>query len=465
MPQDACRHCQQSLRKDPVMLNLRRRIDVRIASISPAKAIVLIFSALIISGAVALSLPCSSQSLSLCDALFLSVSAVCVTGLSPVELNTELTRTGLVFLITLVQLGGLGVVVLSSSLIMLAGGHIGLKQRRLIQEDMFVLSLGGTAKLTGYIVLGSIIAESIGAAILAYTWVPEHGISEGLFQAFFHSISAFCNAGFSTFTGNLCKYGGNATVSLTVAGLIFTGSLGFVIITDLFCRFTGRVRHLSPHSSLTLTATLLLVIIGTLFFALFEHANPEVFGNGFSEGLLKSLFQSVTCRSGGFNTVDIGALHEETRLLFMVLMFIGGCPGSTAGGIKTTTFAVIVLASIQRLMGMKEFESKRRRIASDDIFRALAICFAGVTAIIITAMLVNHFEPLQFHGIFFETVSAFGMVGLSTGITSELSDTSKLILCAIMFFGRVGPMTLAASLVRQNRASLARKPEGRFHIG
>lgn len=447
------------------MLNLRRRINVNLSQLSPARTIVLIFSVLIIAGTLALSLPCSSLSLSLCDALFLSVSAVCVTGLSPVELNTDLTRTGQYVIMMLVQLGGLGVVVFSSSLIMLAGGHIGLRRRRLIQEDMSVLSLDGTAKLTGYVVLGALIAESIGTAILAYNWIPEYGMAEGLFQAVFHSISAFCNAGFSTFTGSLCKYGGQASVSLTVSALIFTGSMGFLIITDIYCKLTGRIRHLSPHTSLTLTTTIVLAIIGTLLFAYFERTNPEVFGNGISEGILKSLFQSVTSRSGGFNTVDIGALHEETYMLLIMLMFIGGCPGSTAGGIKTTTFAIIFLASMQRLRGMKEIETKRRRIANDDVFRALAICFASVTAIIVTAMFVNHCEPMQFPGIFFETVSAFGMVGLSTGITSELSNTSKLILCGVMFFGRLGPMTLAASLVKQKFKSLSRKPEGRFHIG
>lgn len=401
------------------------------------------------------------------DALFLATSCVCVTGLTTVNVAADISRTGQWAMMFFVQLGALGIILCSSSLFLIFGGRLRLRARKMIQESLPGISLTSVVLLTRYIVIFVLASELIGAMILACVWVPEHGWNQGLFHAIFHSVGSLCGSGFSTFNNGLVDYAGNVTVNLTVMALIVIGGLGFLVLADIFAVAKEKrgIKHLSTHSKMVLQTSLVLIVFGAAAFAFFERSNPEVMGHGFMQGIMTSFFQSVTCRSGGYNTVSIDALQEETQQMMMLLMFIGGGPGSTAGGIKVTSFVLIVMAAISQLRGFRDIEVGARRVPWTKTLQALALTVTAVLCVIIVCVLLNFFEQEFYSRLLFEGVSALGTVGLSTGVTPELSTPSKLILCVSMFIGRVGPLTLASSLASGPKAKATRKPECDIIIG
>lgn len=439
-------------------------------SLTPARAMVLSLLVLIEIAAVILYLPvCHTEAcqMNFADALFLATSCVCVTGLTTVNVATEISRTGHWAMIFFVQLGALGIILFSSSLILMLGGRLQLRVRKMIQESLPGISLTSVARLTRYIVIFVFATEIIGAMILAFAWVPEYGWDQGIFHAIFHSVGSLCGSGFSTFNNGLVDYAGNVTVNLTVMTLIVIGGLGFLVLADIFgiIKEKRSIRHLSTHSKMVLQTSLVLIVFGAIAFAFFERGNPEVMGHGLLQSIMTSFFQSITCRSGGYNTVNIDALQEETQQMMMFLMFIGGGPGSTAGGIKVTSFVLIVMAAICQLRGFRDIEVGSRRITWEKTMQALALTVTAVLCVIIVCVLLNFFEKEFYSRLLFEGVSALGTVGLSTGVTPELSTPSKLILCVSMFIGRVGPLTLASSLAAGSKAKATRKPECNIIIG
>lgn len=451
---------------DPVRIRFGRGF-----SLTPSRALVLSFVFLIMVATAVMYHPDSTvgnRSMDLVDALFMAVSAVCVTGLTTVNVADGLSYFGQGMLLFFVQLGGLGVVLFSSSLLLMMGGKLGLGGRKMIQEFLPGISLTGVVRLTRYIVLVVFVIELVGAIFLAMAWVPEFGWRLGCYHALFHSVTSVCGAGFSSFSNGLIEWRGNYLVNYTVMALIVLGGLGFLATTDIVALLFGEKsrRRLSLHTYIVLLFSGILIVVGAFGVALFESDNPQIVsGVGLFKSLMICLFQSITCRSCGFSTVEIGSLHEETQQLLIVLMFIGGAPGSTAGGIKVTTFSLLTMATIAQLCSRQDIEIGGRRIAWERIQQSLALTITAIITVIVVTIVLNICESEAYSHLLLEAVSALGTVGLSTGCTTELGTVSKLVLCVSMFIGRVGPLTLAASLISGPSRKHTRLPLGEVTIG
>jgi trk/ktr system potassium uptake protein len=423
-----------------------------LTKISPARLTVVSFIGLITIGTLLLMLPfCGSHgSLTLLEAFFTSTSAVCVTGLAVVDTGQDFSTFGQIVLLILIQLGGLGMMVLSSSAVVLFGGTLGLKEKSILKATIPGLQFSGVGTLLRGTVIFTIAIEAIGAVLLFILWGPQIGWLRACGYGIFHSVSAFCNAGFSLWSNSLMDYSDQAGVNLVVMALIIFGGFGFLLCSDVWlARSKGRRPTL--HSRLALRVSLLLVVLGAIFFFLFERNNPLTLGPMSGSGQFwASLFQSVTTRTAGFNSVDLSGCQAETLEMMMFLMLIGGCPGSTAGGLKTTTLAVLILAIYNNLKGRSKVVVMERVIPNERVVQALAILGIMFAASWLGAITLSSLEPSAFQDNLFETVSAVGTVGLSTGITANLSTGAKLLLCLYMFMGRVGPLTLAVSLLTRS---------------
>ncbi|MEA1974515.1 MAG: TrkH family potassium uptake protein [Bacillota bacterium] len=437
---------------------------------NPAFVLTLGFVFLILIGTIFLALPIASKngvSVGLINALFTSTSAVCVTGLVVVNTAGYWSVFGKIVIMMLIQVGGLGFMTMATLIAILTGKKIGLKNRILIQESLGQFTIAGVVKLTIRIIQATLIIELVGTIILAIKFIPEFGLKKGLFFGMFHSISAFCNAGFDIIGNSLENYVGNPIINFTIMFLIILGGIGFTVIIDVIK--TNKIRKLSLQTKLILVVTLGLLIIGFVFFFIIEYGNPETIGNlPLGDKILASLFQSVTPRTAGFNTVPIGDLRESSKFFTIVLMFIGGSPGSTAGGIKTATLGLILLSVYAEITGKEEVVFAKRRISNETISRAVSILIIALTLVIIVTMILSVSEiNFKFIDIFFEVVSAFGTVGLSTGITDGLTSFGKIIITITMFLGRIGPITAAIAIASRhsgNRA-LIRYPEGKIFVG
>ncbi len=429
--------------------------------LSPAGMTIAGFLILIALGTMLLMLPWASDGpcLGFIQALFTSTSAVCVTGLSAIDAGTRLTLFGQIVLVFLIQTGGLGIMTLSTLLIMVAGGRVSLTSRHILQDTYTGSGKWSSRRILQQVVLITICIELAGAAIMFPRFAETLEPGRAAYYAIFHSVSAFCNAGFALFPDSLSGYVLDPVINFTVMGLIIGGGMGFLVISEIWeILRTGRFKfsRLSLHTKLTLLSTLVLVITGALVFMGMEWDNT-IKGMTIPEKIMAGFFQSVTTRTAGFNTVDTGSLTNETLSLFMLFMFIGAGPGSCAGGIKTTTAAALVLLGISRVRGKDQAQVFGRTIPDTDINRATNTLLLGMGVVILGTMLLfmteaNGISKIAGHQGFaqicFEVVSAFGTAGLSMGITSELSITGKLIISAIMFMGRLGPLLMGAALVR-----------------
>lgn len=429
------------------------------------------FLAAIAVGTAVLMLPaCTTpgQTTSLVDALFTATSATCVTGLATLDTETHFTRTGQATILALIQWGGLGNVLFSSAALLLFSRRIGLRDRISLQENLPGFSLAASGRLSR-LVLGFFLGcEAVGALLLWLVWGHRFGGLEGVWISVFHSVSAFCNAGFSTFSANLAGFPTEPGLNLVIMGLIVVGGLGYLVCGEIYLRLLDRSlrRHLSLHTRLVLAVSALLIPLGALGFLFFERDNPGTLGVlGFGDSVLASFFQSVSCRTAGFNTVAMGELREETLQWMMLLMFIGGAPGSAAGGIKVSTFGILMLAAAAQLRGRRDVEVWGRRIPWSRVLQALSLTVVAVLTVMGVTILLNYLEEQPYNEILFETISGLATVGLSTGITPQLGAGSKLLLCLAMFVGRVGPLTLAASLIARRVESPTRYPEGEVVIG
>ena len=440
--------------------------------LEPTQVLVIGFATVILIGAILLNLPIASQnglSLGFLDSVFTATSAVCVTGLVVVDTGTHFTVFGKTIIAILIQVGGLGFMSMATLLFVLLGKKISLKERLIMQEALNQNSLAGLVRFTLYILLGTIIIESFGALFLSFRFIPEYGFITGVGYSIFHSISAFCNAGFDLI-GNgrsLTPYVGDVVINFTIMSLIVLGGLGFSVVVDIVNN--KGLKKLSLHSKMVLLITALLIGIGFILFSLLEWNNPETLG-GLSLGgkLLGGLFQSITPRTAGFNTINTGGLTNGSLLLTIVFMFIGGSPASTAGGIKTATFGVIIFLVISVIRGREDTELFGRRISRSIVQRAITIGVVGMLLVIVFTMVLTITEVnFSFVEILFETVSAFGTVGLSMGITSELSGLGRVVIIFLMFAGRVGPLTITFALARQQRQNKGtiKYPEDKVLVG
>lgn len=445
--------------------------------LSPAKATVFSFAFLIGSGTLLLLLPVSSvgKSLAFIDAFFTAVSASCVTGLVVVDTGTALSKFGQMVLLLLIQTGGLGIMTISTLLLMIAGKRPGLTGQLVIQDTFTGGSEKKLATVIREVMLFTFVIEAFGAVILFLRFLPEKQMSEAAYCAVFHSVSAFCNAGFALFSDSLIAYQNDWVINLTIALLIIAGGLGFLVLSELkrSAHYKSRIwLHLSLHSKLVLFVSAVLIVLGAFVITLMEWDNtlsPLSAGSRFLSGL----FQSVTARTAGFNTIRIGDMANETLFFLIILMFIGASPGSCAGGIKTTTFASLVTLAVSRYKGRSCPQIFKRTISEVSIGKAISQVLISTVVIVLATMVILMSELGEiphatsrgkFLELFFEIVSAFGTVGLSTGITPELSKTGKLILSLVMFVGRLGPLMIGVAFSR-SRAPLFHYAEEGVMIG
>jgi trk system potassium uptake protein TrkH len=427
----------------------------------PEIAILASFAGLIAVGTVLLSLPVSwaeGRSIGVVDALFTATSAVCVTGLITLDTARVWSHFGQGVILGLIQLGGLGILTFSTFFLVVIGRPLPLAQRGLITRTHGKLTHIAVKALLVRIVSYALTIEALGAVILTIHFAQDAGWKSGLWQGVFHAISAFCNAGFSVFSNSLEDYAGSWTVNLTVLGLIVVGGIGFLVLTDVEEWIRHR-RRLSLHSKVVLSASAILIVAGTTGFYVFEAQNV-LEGRPASEQLLVSLFQAITPRTAGFNTVPMSALTNAALMMTLIFMFIGGSPGSAAGGVKTSTAAILLGVLISRARGMRHATLFRRTVPERLVGEAIAIVLLSVAVVMGATFLLQWTELREmahpgvrgaFLSLNFEAVSAFGTVGLSMGETTGLVPSSKLIVVALMFIGRLGPLTLALGLSRKRR--------------
>ena len=436
--------------------------------------LVLGFLGVILLGTALLALPASSESgrsIGLADSLFTAASAACVTGLVAVDTAAAFTLFGQVVILVLIQVGGLGFMVFATIIMVAIGKKISIRGRMLIRESMNGASLSDLGRVTWLYFLLSLAIETLGTIVLSLRFVPLFGWRHGVWMALFHAVSAFCNAGFDLF-GNyssLTAFAGDPLVLLTVAVLIILGGLGFAVILEAL-RSRQGFRNLSLHTRIVLLTTGGLLLAGTVFFWLAERTNPETLGPcGEGEKLLNAFFQSVTMRTAGFNSFNLSRLRDGSKAFSSVLMMIGASSASTGGGIKTTSFAALVLLMLSVVRGENEVNVSRRRLSGDITRRALAVAVLFLATLVTGTLMISFIENGRFSlgDIFFEASSAMGTVGVSAIGTPALLPASRMVLLPMMFLGRVGPLTLAAAVAsRQGKnAAAARYPEERIMIG
>lgn len=443
-------------------------IKKSIFSMSPTRMVVLSFAVLIFVGTVLLTLPIASNdgnSIGFINALFTSTSASCVTGLVIADTLTQWTLFGQITILLLIQCGGLGIITLTTFFSILLGRKVGLRTMLLAQESINYFSFEGILNLIKRIVVITFSIELIGAMLLSTQFVPQFGL-RGLYMGIFHAISAFCNAGFDIIGGykSLTEYNDSPIVIYTIAGLVITGGLGFVVWEDL--RQYIKRKTLLFHTKVVLIITLFLIVCGSMFFFAFEYSNTMT-NFTFFERINASFFHSVTTRTAGFNSLPLNDMKEISKVFTVILMFIGAAPGSTGGGVKVTTFGVIIVAIICQIKDNRDTIFLKRRVPQSLVNKAMAIVgLSGALVIIVTAYVLA-IEGGAFINTLYEATSAFGTVGLSTGITPALHPASKLALILTMFLGRVGPLSFAIALaLKANKRKVdAIYPEGKIIVG
>ncbi len=436
--------------------------------LNPPQVLALGFLSLILIGSILLNLPIASSSgssIGYVNSLFTSASAVCVTGLTVLNTARDFTPFGQVIIITLIQFGGLGIMTLATVGYIIMGKKISFKERLMIKEQLNTESIQGIVKLTKKVIGYTFFLEMMGSLLLALRFVPMFGFEKGLAFSIFHAISAYCNAGFDIFGDSLIIFQNDYYVLLILSLLIILGGLGFTVYADLLAK--DKLRKLTLHSKVVLIMTGSLLIIGTLSFLLFESSNPDTLGSmNFPSRLANSFFQSVSPRTAGFYSVDMSKIRETTIFSTIMLMFIGGSPGSTAGGIKTTTFACLLLTTISVVKGEEDVNCLNRRLPFETIKRAVSIFLIGLAIVFSTAIILTITDSsLKFINLLFESTSAFGTVGLTTGITDKLSTLGRLVITLTMYIGRVGPLTMAYAFARRNMKRDYRNAPGNLMVG
>ncbi len=430
--------------------------------------LVLGFASLILIGGILLWLPLSGADGSrtaFIDALFTSTSAVCVTGLVVVDTGSHFTRLGHVIIMLLIQVGGLGIMTFSLLAVLLMGGHVSHRFQMILKEALNRVTMKDIVSVAKIVVMLTAAIESVGMLFLFLRWRHDLPLPTAAFYALFHSVSAFCNAGFGLFPDNLASYVGDHTINLAIAGLIILGGIGFTVLIELIQ--LHKTRRLSVHSKLALAITALLVVGGMAGLYLCESLHSAWFRDDLTlvERFFAVFFQSVSARTAGFNTINIGAMSQAGLLLIIILMFIGASPGGTGGGIKTTTFGAVFASLLAMIKGEKDVQIFKRRIPQDTLQKAMTIGLISTILVAGMTMFMLLFKQRDLMKVLFEVTSAFGTVGFSTGITPELTLPEKIIIIITMFCGRLGPLTMAVALAESRIKKNVRVPEGDILIG
>lgn len=446
------------------------------SKLSPVQILSIGFATLILIGALLLSLPISSANREVTpfiDSLFTATSSVCVTGFVNLDTGSYWSYFGKTVIIILVQIGGIGFMSFATMLAIILGKKITLRDRLVLQESMNTFNLQGLVKMEKYILEFTFITEGIGAVVLATQFVPRYGLLKGIYYSVWHAISAFCNGGFDLFGTSdnpfvsLVGWRENPIVILTFATLILIGGLGFLVWADIYNYKVSR--KLSLHSKVVITVTLMLIFGGAFFIYVLEFNNPLTMRNmSLVDKITNSVFASISHRTAGMSTIVTADMMPSSRLLTIILMFIGGSSGSTAGGIKITTVAIIIMTIHCTIKGKEETEIFKKRVSKELVLKSFIIATIGFSLIILATVLLSITESnsgFSIESLLFETTSALATGGLTLGITPYLSSHSKLLLMILMYAGRVGPLTVALSLGKNKKKNFIRYPEGKILIG
>ena len=441
------------------------------SKMTATRTIALGFLAIILIGTLLLMLPVSSadgKAKDFLSSLFTATSATCVTGLVVVDTYAGWSVFGKIILLVLIQVGGLGFMTVGVFVAVLMKRNIGLKERGILQESMNALQIGGIVRLVKKITIGTFLIEGIGALLLSIRFIPRMGWLEGICNGIFHSISAFCNAGFDLMGkeeeySSLVAFSGDYLVNITVMLLIVIGGIGFLVWDDLQKK-KFRFKEYRLHTKIVLTMTVFLILGGALSIYLLEK-DGLMADMGAGESILASLFASVTARTAGFNTIDIGKMSSGSKLVTIVLMFIGGSPGSTAGGVKTTTFAVMLIFVWANLRGSHGSNVFGRRLEEEEIRKASIVVTINLLLAVGAAILLCAFQNLPTEDILLEVFSAIGTVGMSSGITRDLTSVSRVIIILLMYCGRIGSMTFALSFTERKKVAPVQLPAEKIIIG
>ncbi|WP_342561158.1 TrkH family potassium uptake protein [Paenibacillus sp. FSL R7-0345] len=438
--------------------------------LTPPKILSLGFVLLIAIGTLLLCLPAASTSgrISFIDALFMATSATCVTGLAVIDTGTQLTVFGQIVLLVLFQFGGLGFVTMATLITLVLNKRISLKERLLLQESMNQNSMQGIVKLIRRVLIYSLVIQLIGALLFTVRFMMDMPAGKAVYYGLFHSVSIFNNAGFDLFGdlhgpfSGLTRYVEDPIVNITSMLLIFLGGIGFIVLSDIV-DFPKRKR-LTLHSKVVLSTSAALILLGAaIFFWLELNATLKPLHAGGK--LMASFLQAITPRSGGVTTIDIPLMRESTQFLMILLMFIGAAPGSTGGGIKITTFAILAVTAYSKIRGKEDIVMFRHRISKDNVYRAITMTLLSLMLVVIATMLLSVTESADFLTVLFEAVSAFGTSGITMGLTPELTTPGKILVIILMFVGRTGPLTLAYAIKPKKNKELFRYPEGNITIG
>ena len=435
--------------------------------LTSSQIIIIGFASVILFGALLLMLPFATidgNGAEFKDALFTATSAVCVTGLIVQDTATYWSYFGQGVILLLIQIGGMGVVTLAVAFTMLSGKRISLKQRSTMQEAISAPQVGGIVKFTGFILIMTLIFELLGAVLMRPIFCREFGLFKGIWYSLFHSVSAFCNAGFDLMGvkepySSLTYFAGNPTINFTIMSLIVIGGIGFLTWEDIRTH-KWNVKRYRMQSKVILATTAILIILPTIYFFFFEFQDMTL-----KNRMLESLFQAITPRTAGFNTADLTQISESGLAIMILLMLIGGSPGSTAGGMKTTTFAVMVSTAISVFRRREHTNFFGRRIEDDTIRNASTILMMYLTFFFAGGLMISSIEGISLVTCLFETASAIGTVGLTLGITPQLGTISQIILICLMYLGRVGGLTLIFATLSVDKKILIKYPKEKMTVG
>lgn len=435
------------------------------------QVLVLGFLITIIVGTLLLMLPISSIARVVTnplDALFTATSAVCVTGLITIDTGTYWSLFGQIVIITLIEVGGLGFMTFGTLFAMLLGKKITLKERLVIKESVNAFNIQGVVRLIRHIFLFTILVQIGGGILLSFAFIPKYGVIKGIYMGLFHAVSAFCNAGFDLIGKyrSLTYLNNNIYLLLVVSALIIIGGLGFYVWIDIY-KFRSR-RKLAVHSKIVIMITSILLLGGTLLMLFVEYKNPHtLLSMDFPHKIANSFFSTVTARTAGFNSIDTNLMTNGGKALTVFLMFIGGSPGSTAGGLKTATFGLIIITVISVVKGKEDTEAFGRSFSKEVVYKAFALLFIAVALVLVVTFVLCITQPGEkFIDLLFEATSAFATTGITTGVTQRLDTIGKIVIIITMYCGRVGPLTLAVALTKQTKKKKGYKyPEGKILIG
>ena len=440
----------------------------------PGQIVALAAGGLILIGTFLLLLPASTPpdvELRFLDALFTATSAVCVTGLIVMDTPTEFTLFGQLIILMLIQIGGLGYALMATLILLALGHRIGLRDRMMLAETLNTFDMSGSVQYVKIVAMGTLIIELIGMVLLTLRFSVDMPAGDALYSGIFHSISAFNNAGFSLFSNSLIAYQSDLSLNIIITILIILGSIGFLVFQDLWENFKGQRFRLQTHTKLVLSMTLFLLIMGTVGITIMEWNNPKTFQPlGFGERLAIAHFHAVS-RTAGFTTIDVGQMNDATLYLLILLMTVGGSPGSMSGGIKTSTFAIIWLTIWSVLRRQEYVEVFHRRIPQELVIRAFCLCILAFTMITLFTLLLTFSEERPFLSLMFEVTSAMGIVGMSLGdqagrsFSALLSDFGKVVIITSMLIGRFGPLLIGLFAVQTTTHSRYKYPEARIMIG